>query len=157
MTVVKTFALVMAAAATTALASAAHAQQPANPSWAGFYGGVNLGGLWTNTNASIVENNTGGGFGGTGGGFMGGLQGGYNWLLGPVVLGGEADFQGSTLTAGLNGGAGPSAITGTYSLPWFSTFRARAGYPVGSVMPYVTGGAVWGHQNFSGTDSVGGG
>ena len=38
-------------------------------------------------------------------------------------------------------------------MPWFSTFRARVGYPVGSVMPYVTGGAVWGHQRLSGFDS----
>ena len=59
---------------------------------------------------AIVENNTGGGFNGTGSGFVGGVQAGYNYLIGPVLLGGEVDFQGSTLSSGLSGGAGPSAI-----------------------------------------------
>ena len=93
---------------------------------------------------------------GSGSGFVGGAQGGYNFLLGPALVGGEVDFQGSTLTQSINGGAGPSFIGATSAIPWFSTFRARAGYPIGSVMPYVTGGAVWGHQTLSGTDSVSG-
>lgn len=38
-------------------------------------------------------------------------------------------------------------------MPWFTTLRARVGYPIGSVMPYVTGGAVWGYQRLSGFDS----
>ena len=38
-------------------------------------------------------------------------------------------------------------------MPWFATLRARAGYTFGSVMPYVTGGAVWGNQRLSGFDS----
>jgi outer membrane immunogenic protein len=157
MNIRKTLGLMIAAAATAALAPVvANAQEPANPSWAGFYAGVNLGGIWSNTSAAIGENNTGGGFSGMGGGFQGGIQGGYNWLLGPVMLGGEIDFQGSTLTSGLTGGAGPSAIGASYSMPWYSTFRARVGYPMGPFMPYVTGGAVWGQQNLSGTDSVGG-
>ena len=118
--------------AATALPVAAQAQT--NSQWEGFYAGLNVGGLWSSTSASIVENNSGGGFNGNGSGFVGGAQGGYNYLLGPVLLGGEIDFQGSTM-------------------PWFSTFRVRAGYPVGSVMPYVTGGAVWGHQRLSGFDS----
>ena len=45
-------------------------------------------------------------------------------------------------------------IAATTTLPWFSTYRARIGYPVGSVMPYVTGGAVWGDQTISGFDSA---
>jgi outer membrane immunogenic protein len=138
-------------AATTAIPFAAQAQT--NSQWEGFYAGLNAGGLWSSTSASIVENNTGGGFNGTGSGFVGGAQAGYNYLLGPVLLGGEIDFQGSTLTSGLTGGAGPSFISATSSIPWFSTFRVRAGYPVGSVMPYLTGGAVWGQQRLSGFDS----
>ena len=137
--------------AATALPVAAQAQT--NSQWEGFYAGLNVGGLWSSTSASIVENNSGGGFNGNGSGFVGGAQGGYNYLLGPVLLGGEIDFQGSTMSSGLSGGAGPSAINANATMPWFSTFRVRAGYTIGSVMPYVTGGAVWGHQRLQGTDS----
>lgn len=144
-------------AATTAIPFAAQAQinsQAGNNSqWEGFYAGLNAGGLWSSTSASIVENNTGGGFNGTSSGFVGGAQAGYNYLLGPVLLGGEIDFQGSTMTGGVTGGAGPSFISATQSIPWFSTFRARVGYPVGSVMPYLTGGAVWGQQRLAGFDT----
>ncbi len=143
-------------AATALAASPLSAQQASTAKWEGFYAGINAGGLWRTTNASIGENNTGGGFNGSGGGFVGGAQAGYNYLLGPVLVGGEIDFQGSTLTQSINGGAGPSLIGATSAIPWFSTFRARAGYPIGSVMPYVTGGAVWGHQSLSGTDSISG-
>jgi outer membrane immunogenic protein len=132
------------------------AQQVSSSNWEGFYAGLNTGGLWRSTSASIGENNTGGGFFGNGGGFVGGAQAGYNYLVGPALLGAEVDFQGSTLTQSITGGAGPSFISATSAIPWFATFRARAGYPVGSVMPYVTGGAVWGHQTLSGTDSISG-
>ena len=140
-------------AATTAIPFAAQAQGNGTDQWSSFYAGLNAGGLWSSTSASIVENNTGGGFNGTSSGFVGGAQAGYNYLIGPVLLGGEIDFQGSTLTGGVTGGAGPSFISATQSIPWFSTFRARVGYPVGSVMPYLTGGAVWGQQRLSGFDS----
>ena len=140
-------------AATTAIPFAAQAQGNGTDQWSGFYAGLNAGGLWSSTSASIVENNTGGGFNGTSSGFVGGAQAGYNYLLGPVLLGGEIDFQGSTMSSGLSGGAGPSFISATQSIPWFSTFRARVGYPVGSVMPYLTGGAVWGQQRLAGFDS----
>ena len=138
-----------------ALPLAAHAQS--NDTWQGFYAGLNAGGLFSSTNATITENNTVGGFNGSGGGFMGGAQAGYNWMVGPVMLGGEIDFQGSTETTSLLGGAGSSSISATSAVPWFSTFRARVGYPVGSVMPYITGGAVWGHQSLSGFDPAAGG
>lgn len=55
-----------------------------------------------------LENNTGSGLNGTGSGFVGGVPGGYNYLLGPVLLGADVDFQGSTISSGMSGGAGPS-------------------------------------------------
>jgi len=143
------------AAAILALPLAAHAQSD-NP-WQGPYAGINAGGLFSSTSATIGENNAVGGLSGNGSGFMGGAQAGYNWMLGPVMLGGEVDFQGSTETTNLFGGAGSSQIAATSAIPWFSTFRARVGYPVGSVMPYITGGAVWGHQTLSGFDPSAGG
>src|SRR5215472_3107175 len=141
----KTIGVAVTAAAALA-ASRLAAQQVSNSKWEGFYAGLNAGGLWQTTNASITENNTFGGFNGQGSGFVGGAQAGYNYLVGPMLLGGEIDFQGSTLTQAINGGSGPSFIGATSAIPWFATFRGRAGYPLGSFMPYVTGGAVWGHQ-----------
>jgi len=138
--------------AATALPVAAQAQT--NSQWEGFYAGLNAGGLWSSTSASIVENNTGGGFNGTGSGFVGGAQAGYNYLLGPVVLGGEIDFQGSTFAQSVNGGSGFGPFSTTERTPWFSTMRARLGYPVGSVMPYLTGGAVWGQRSIDGPISA---
>ena len=143
-------------AAVLALPVAAHAQS-SNSVWQGPYAGINAGGLFSSTSATIGENNSVGGFNGNGGGFTGGVQAGYNWMLGPVMLGGEVDFQGSTETTNLFGGAGNSQIAATSAVPWYSTFRARLGYPVGSVMPYITGGAVWGHQTLSGFDPSAGG
>jgi len=126
MSMQKSIAIAVAAAATLAPSQLA-AQQANNSKWEGFYAGLNAGGLWRNTDASIGENNTGGGFNGNGSGFVGGAQAGYNYLLGPALLGAEIDFQGSTLTQSISGGAGPSFIGATSAIPWFSTFRARAG------------------------------
>ncbi|HSH99562.1 MAG TPA: outer membrane beta-barrel protein [Reyranella sp.] len=146
--------MVLAAGLALATALPLTAQAQGNNQWDGFYAGLNAGGLWSSTAATINESNIGGGFNGAGGGFVGGAQAGYNYLVGPVLLGGEIDFQGSTLSSSLSGGTSMSTIGATATLPWFSTFRVRAGYPVGSVMPYVTGGAVWGHQRLQGFDSA---
>ena len=148
---VSSIALAVAALA-TAVPLAANAQ--GNTTWDGFYAGLNAGGLWSSTSATISESNIGGGFNGVGSGFVGGAQAGYNYLMGPVLLGGEIDFQGTTLNTNVSGGTSMSSINANATLPWFSTFRLRAGYPVGSVMPYVTGGAVWGQQRLQGTDSA---
>lgn len=150
---IKRSSTVLAAALAITMAVPWAAQAQTNTTWDGFYAGINVGGLWSSTSAAIGENGTGGGFNGTGSGFVGGVQGGYNYLFGPVLLGAEIDFQGSTMSGGVTGGAGPSAINATSTMPWFSTFRVRAGYTFGSVMPYVTGGAVWGQQRLQGFDS----
>jgi outer membrane immunogenic protein len=146
--------IALAAALAFASAVPVAAQAQSNTTWDGFYAGINVGGLWSSTAASITESNIGGGFNGAGSGFVGGAQAGYNYLLGPVLLGGEIDFQGTTLNTNVTGGTSMSQINANQTLPWFSTFRVRAGYPVGSVMPYVTGGAVWGHQRLQGFDSA---
>ncbi len=157
MTIRKSIGIALAALAVTAAAPIAASAQDnstqANSKWEGFYAGLNIGGMWGQTSAALgYSNSGGGGLIGTGSGFLGGAQAGYNWMLGPVLLGPEIDFQGSTMTSNINGGVGNSTINATSTMPWFSTMRVRAGYPVGSVMPYVTGGAVWGHQALQGMD-----
>ena len=134
------------AIATAVIATTQVAAQQANPAWNGFYAGLNAGGMFGSTSASFAGPAGPGGFSGSGGGFVGGGQAGYNYLFGPVLLGGEIDFQGSTYAAGVNGGGSFGPLSTTERTPWFSTMRARVGYPVGSVVPYVTGGAVWGRE-----------
>src|SRR5262245_47772762 len=140
--------------AMTAMATTQVAAQQANPTWNGFYAGLSAGGMFGSTSTTFAGPAGPGGFSGTGGGFVGGAQGGYNYLLGPVILGAEIDFQGSTYAAGVTGGNAFGPLSTTERVPWFSTMRARVGYPVGSVMPYVTGGAVWGQRTIDGPIST---
>lgn len=96
-------------------------------------------------------------------GFLGGLQWGYNWQIGGVVLGLEGDWNwssekdtystGGTLPSVFTGGAATSAVSvGTSNLGWTSeekidwltTWRARLGWAHNSyIMWYLTGGVAW--------------
>jgi len=74
-------------------------------------------------------------------GFVGGGQIGYNWQgASPLVLGIEADFQGT--------GQSRTDTVGAFSLeqklPWFGTVRGRIGYAFDRVMLYATGGLAYG-------------
>jgi outer membrane immunogenic protein len=111
--------------------------------WSGFYLGVS-GGYGTGSSSHDV-----GGLGNLGTfdqkGWVAGGMAGYNWRPGPLVIGveldvSEADIQGST-TAGPCGAFAfaPGCQT---KVSWFYTGRARLGYPVGPIMPYVTGGGI---------------
>lgn len=142
------FGLSLVAAA--AGGSPAQAQTMNTQQWSGFYVGVNAGGLFGNTSTSDIGPAGPGGLSGSGGGFIGGVQGGYNTMFGPVMLGAEIDFQGSTYAAGLSGGGPGGPANATEYTPWFSTFRARGGYAFGSILPYLTGGAVWGQRTLTG-------
>jgi outer membrane immunogenic protein len=125
---------------------AAQAQAPFD--WSGFYAGVHGGFL--SGNATLTE------FAGpvdTGpiSGVVGGPLGGYNFAPGtffsaPVMFGVEGDFGFASVT-----GTGTSQITcpptcdGSvdlyhYDLNWDAHLRARAGAPIGNVMPFVAAG-----------------
>ncbi len=106
--------------------------------WTGFYAGVSGGYGWgTTTNSpalpgGTVDNNSSG--------WLLGAQAGYNMDMGGFVLGGEADLQwaniGYSETIGGN--------TFTAKTDFFGTLRARAGIPIGQVMPYGTLGVAYG-------------
>lgn len=106
--------------------------------WTGFYAGVSGGYGWGTTTISpalpggTVENNSSG--------WTIGGQAGYNMDMGGFVLGGEADLQWSNIgySAPLGGG------TFTARTDMFGTLRARAGIPIGQVMPYGTLGVAYG-------------
>lgn len=96
--------------------------------WTGLYVGVNLGGAWSSAGSNFGE----------GSGVVGGGQIGYNWqpVGSPLVLGLEADIQGTSL----KNSATVGAITGEAKVPAFGTVRARVGYAFDRVMLYGTGG-----------------
>jgi outer membrane immunogenic protein len=113
--------------------------------WTGAYIGVNAGGGFGTFNLAP----SGGGPGSidiSASGFLGGVQAGYNWQVGQLVYGVEADFQGSDIKADLTlGGPGLEA-----KVDWFGTVRARLGYaPVDRFMVYGTGGLAYGHEKIS--------
>lgn len=114
--------------------------------WSGFYFGVNAGGGVGRDR--ITHSYTGDSIYRSPQGAFGGAQIGWNWqtdsLLGPIVYGLEADFQGGSLTGGGANVAGPgpvlNAVQYSSSLDWFGTVRGRVGLASGPVLSYVTGG-----------------
>ena len=101
--------------------------------WTGFYVGANAGYGWgtvDSTNLGILPTFS------DPDGFIGGGQIGYNYQLGQIVLGVEADFQGADLKASVAGGG----FTASNELNYFGTVRARVGYAFDRFLPYVTGG-----------------
>jgi outer membrane immunogenic protein len=100
------------------------------------------------------------------GGF-GGLQIGYNWQFGGVVLGAEGDYQWAdqtdTTCGGICGnlvvpgvitivGSGGGANSVYQKVKSFSTARARLGWANDGAMIYVTGGGAW--MRIDSTESI---
>ena len=82
------------------------------------------------------------------GSFTGGGQIGFNYQIGPTVLGLEADFQGANLNGSFDSNGtidlsgSPVGFNSSVSLKtdWYATVRGRIGHPFGAFLPYVTGG-----------------
>ena len=128
--------------------------------WTGFYLGGNFGGGFANANSSFtLAGNafTSGTLVGSGAnldGVNGGIQAGYNWQIGIVLLGVEGDVQAADQNQTLNSFCGLTcSVTETAKLDWFGTFRGRAGIAVKDVLFYGTGGLNWTHgeNDFTGT------
>jgi high affinity Mn2+ porin len=82
-------------------------------------------------------------------GLIGGYQAGYNrQLSNHVVLGIEADasFPSPVDVPALT----PAPFNTT--LDYVGTVRGRMGYALGALLPYVTGGAAWGHGHVNFND-----
>jgi len=138
--------------------------QPAY-NWNGFYVGVNLGGAAGGSDhASIVSGqstyflptdlsdiNSASQQNLSTSGITGGIQGGYNYMLGNVLLGAELDFNAFPQSGSSNptqrytccAGFGANNffnVRTTVSTDWLLTARPRLGYALGQFLPYVTGG-----------------
>jgi outer membrane immunogenic protein len=134
--------------------------------WSGFYIGGNLGYGWGNGNTDfsflptpleLGRNNTTLGARSTG--VIGGAQFGYNWQIGSLVTGLEADIQGSGIKGSarvaptfVDGGAlnSLSFLSSEPKLSWFGTVRGRLGVTVTpDLLLYGTGGLAYGHVDAS--------
>ena len=136
--------------------------------WTGFYIGGNAGyGVGRSRTSHAIPGNSFDTFFQQERGGIAGGQIGYNWqtnmgILGPVLLGVEADIQGAdmrdsrTSLRGLPGGPG---IVSTYDqrLDWFSTVRGRVGLVTGPTVSYVTAGYAYGNVRDSVTETIAGG
>jgi outer membrane immunogenic protein len=118
--------------------SADLAPPPAAPvpySWTGLYIGLNAGYAGTR----VTETVSGGG--GTGSsnlpGGIGGFQIGANDQFGALVLGFEADFDGTMATKSV---IVPGVVSGTAQIPWIGTLRGRVGYAFDRLLLYATAG-----------------
>jgi len=106
---------------------------PVPYSWSGLYIGLNAG----YTSAKVTETASGGGTASSNlPGGIGGFQIGANYQTGALVLGFEADFDGTMTTKSVTG----TGITGTAQIPWIGTLRGRVGYAFDRILLYVTAG-----------------
>ena len=106
-------------------APAAYAVAPVF-TWTGFYLGVNAGYGWGEADYS-----------GDIDGFLGGIQAGYNYQLsGPFVIGVEADIQYSNIESSV------------FTLDYFGTVRARAGFAVDQFLLFSTAGFAYGRGSY---------
>src|SRR5262250_3779404 len=107
--------------------------------WSGFYVGANVGGAWTSGNLNIPDNNFYGGLTE----FIGGVQGGYNFQAGHLLLGVEGDFDGATFSHP----ALPIPTFGSVSQNWIGTVAGRVGLVEDRWLVYGKAGGGWVHSN----------
>jgi outer membrane immunogenic protein len=125
-------------------------------SWTGFYVGVNLGWAWTRISDTVtITGLATGTVSERGRGFLAGGQAGFNWqIIEPVILGIEADFQGTSENGPLNlPGAAGAIFAATAKTLYFGTVRGRIGYAFDRLIFYGTGGTAFGNNTLTGTAS----
>ena len=156
------------ATGTSALAGGSIKDAPiAAPIWEGAYVGLQIGGLWSDWNASNAISDPGigpftdpgfplGGFDGAG--VTGGIHVGYNRQMGSFVGGFEVDLNFTNaddtrnfLAVGVPPGL---PLTIKQSVNSYGTVRARAGYARDRMLVYATGGFAWAAVEFDLTSPV---
>ncbi|QTL02308.1 porin family protein [Aquabacter sp. L1I39] len=105
-------------------------------SWTGFYIGANAGYAWGSGKGAADY------YGVSPDGWFGGGQVGYNYQFqNNMLVGVEADLQGSDISG--------SANNVNSKLDYFGTVRARLGYAYDRFLPYVTGGLAYGKNTIN--------
>src|SRR5262249_28923314 len=107
--------------------------------WSGFYVGANVGGARTSGNLNIPNNSFYGGLTE----FIGGVQAGYNFQAGHLLLGVEGDFDGATFSHP----ALPIPTLGSVSQHWISTAAGRIGLVEDRWLLYAKVGGGWVHSD----------
>jgi opacity protein-like surface antigen len=144
-------ALLAIGVSVTARAADMPVKAPPTPSpqynWSGFYLGANLGGAWTDGSLNIPGNNLYGGLTE----FIGGVQAGYNFQAGHLLLGVEGDFDG----VAFGHPALPTPTLGSVSQNWIGTVAGRVGVVEDRWLVYGKFGGGWVQSdaslNFPGT------
>lgn len=127
------------------------------PSWTGFYVGGHVGYGWAdNDTTTIVRNAQGniplngnnplvGVYSYDGDGWLGGLQLGYNYQSGRLVVGIEGDYSWSDISSSFVYDPDPAKENKTAGndINWIATIRGRAGYAFDSVLVYGTAGVAF--------------
>jgi outer membrane immunogenic protein len=129
-----------------------------DPSWSGFYAGVNLGVIsdhsrqtefpgggycfFDNTNCASTNSQTATGV-------LGGAQIGYNFQTGALVYGVEVDFDLSSARKTTTGASvlGLGNWTAQNGVKEFGTARLRLGYAFDRALVYATGGLAYANMN----------
>jgi outer membrane immunogenic protein len=132
--------------------------------WSGLYIGGNVGNGWGNGSTDILPSNPGNVFDTITldrrpNGVLGGAQIGYNWQIGSIVTGLEADIQGSAIKGSgqtaLVGNVDPGTASTSSELSWFGTVRGRFGVTVTpALLLYATGGLAYGQIRDSATVQI---
>jgi outer membrane immunogenic protein len=118
-------------------------------SWTGAYVGLNVGfgggdAKHPYSRELVGEFRDSGSVDATTRGFLGGIQAGYNYQMGRLVFGAEADFQGADIKG--DGYDAQIRVGARSKLDWYGTLRARAGVlATDRFLVYGTGGAAYGH------------
>jgi outer membrane immunogenic protein len=132
---------------------AARVQPPRYYDWTGFYLGINGG--WGESRSRFNFEGLGdstGHFGGSG--WQAGGTAGFNYQMGPAVMGIESDGDWSNLSGSTNCPA--AGLTCQVQNDWLATVRGRVGVAFDRFLPYVTGGLAVGdiNANVSGIGSA---
>lgn len=123
---------------------AAHADNMLAPIWTGVYVGVHGGAKWSDVGTSFSDFNSNAV---TGGGHIG-----FNWGLGGLVLGVEADANLDSVDFSYSTAGGGSR---SFDTDWSGSVRGRIGIPIGPALFYATAGYAWTDVSLSEKDGTG--
>jgi outer membrane immunogenic protein len=108
--------------------------------WTGFYVGAQIGYAWGNSDTDFT-----GGFTTSStdpDGVVGGVHIGYNAQFNQIVVGLEGDIEASSMSGDESSG-GAFGSTSSVDVNWQGSVRARLGYAMDNVLPYITGGVAF--------------